>query len=135
MSKIKYFLESRKGKDLLTIIIIILVGVISFQLGRLSQNSSKELLSIDSEELGALSLKASENSLNQANNTESTDSLVFKDVNLDGRNYFGSTRGKKYYPFGCSAGKGIKEENIIYFNTKKEAEEKGYTLSGGCNNN
>ena len=44
--------------------------------------------------------------------------------------YFASSKGKKYYPVGCSAGASIK--NKIYFKTSGEAEVKGYSLSKSC---
>ncbi len=40
MEKIKQFLESDKRKDILVVIIVILVGLGSFELGRLSKNTS-----------------------------------------------------------------------------------------------
>ena len=40
---LKDFLESEKGKDILVIIIIILVGLGSFELGRLSKSDSSGL--------------------------------------------------------------------------------------------
>lgn len=39
MQKIKHFLESEKGKDIMVVIIVILVGLGSFMLGRLSNEN------------------------------------------------------------------------------------------------
>ena len=47
MEKIKQFTESDKGKDILVIVIIILVGLGSFELGRLSKNSSSSGIKIE----------------------------------------------------------------------------------------
>lgn len=137
MQKIKQFIESNTGKDILIIFIIILVGLGSFMLGRLSikeekgsniginynkdQNIKGEVLNANIEENSSINLKINEND------------YEFKEIDLTGRNYFASSRGKKYYPFGCSAGKSIKQENRIYFNTEEEAKKAGYTLSGSCN--
>jgi hypothetical protein len=40
MEKIKQFVESEKGKDIMLVIIVILVGLASFELGRLSKAQS-----------------------------------------------------------------------------------------------
>ncbi|MBI5139725.1 hypothetical protein HZA26_03910 [Candidatus Nomurabacteria bacterium] len=40
MNKIKQFIESEKGRDLLVIIIVILVSLTSFLLGRLSKGAN-----------------------------------------------------------------------------------------------
>ena len=41
MEKIKRFWESEQGKDILIVIIVILVGLGSFELGRLSKESAQ----------------------------------------------------------------------------------------------
>lgn len=122
MEKIKQFLESEKGKDILIIIIIILVGLGSFELGRLSKNSSSGLkIEYPSQESNILeSINQNQTKLAQ-NSTKSTSG-----------NFFASNRGTKYYSLGCSAGKTIKEENRIYFATSTQAESAGYQLSSAC---
>lgn len=112
MEKIKLFLKGKEGKDILTVLIIILVGVGSFWLGRLSKETVSEGLKI---EYTAPNL--------EANVTEAT----FAD-----KNFFASKRGSKYYSLGCSGGKTIKEGNRVYFETKEEAEKAGYELSNTC---
>lgn len=47
-------------------------------------------------------------------------------------NYAASKNGKKYYLNGCSGVKRIKIENLIYFNTKQEAELAGYEPAENC---
>jgi hypothetical protein len=134
MQKIKHFLQSKEGKDILIILIIIIVAFISFFLGRMSKNSPKTDLILGYSKEADLAVK----SLNNANlepNKElanALQSLSYKGPDLTGREYFASKRGKKYYPFGCSAGKSIKEENRIYFASEAEAKSKGYTISTSC---
>jgi len=122
MEKIKQFIESDKGKDILVVIIIILVGLGSFELGRLSKNSQNNGIKIEYPGQEANVIE----SLNQnSSNLENFEKSV-------SGNFFASNRGTKYYSISCSAGKTIKEENRIYFNTSTEAQNAGYELSSAC---
>lgn len=47
MEKIKSFLNSDPGKDLLIIIIVILASLASFELGRLSKDTAPKTLKIE----------------------------------------------------------------------------------------
>ena len=125
MQKIKSFLESEKGKDILVVIIVILVGLASFELGRLSKQSSGSGIKILYE--------------NQSGNVESSVDGGIENIpktllstDTSDKNFFASSKGKKYYSVGCSAGKTIKQENRVYFNSSTEAESAGYTLSSTC---
>lgn len=134
MEKIKRFLQSKEGKDLLIIAIIILVAFISFFLGRLSKNTpnSQSLIKYANQSALALNPSNTGNLEQIKGDNNSLESLSYDGPNLKSREYFASKRGKKYYPFGCSAGKSIKEENRIYFADESSAKAKGYTLSSNC---
>ncbi|MFA6324794.1 MAG: hypothetical protein WCX46_01025 [Candidatus Paceibacterota bacterium] len=130
MEKIKHFIESEKGKDILVVFIIILVGIASFELGRLSKENDSSGVKI--EYIGQ-----------EANTIEGYNNLkgaVFQDqeemyknkINSNSKNFFASSRGKKYYPVDCSAGKTIKDSNKVYFSTREEAEKAGFELSSSC---
>lgn len=120
MEKIKQFLESDKGKDILIVVIIILVGLGSFELGRLSKENDKEGLKIEYKD--------------QNNNTQVSDvGRLNSGRPASGKNFFASNKGSKYYSVSCSSGKTIKEENKVYFKTGEEAERAGYALSSACN--
>jgi len=132
VEKIKHFIQSEKGKDILIIIIVILVGLSSFQLGRLSkENTSNNGIRIEYP-LNDQNIPL-ETNLSQinSNNTPKTTQINQIKTQATG-NYFASKRGKKYYPVGCSAGNTIKQENKIYFSTSTDAEKAGYELSGSC---
>ena len=134
MEKIKHFLQSEIGKDIMIIFIILLVGVSSFFLGRSSKTTPNSDLLIkysQSPNIEAQALKSLEKG-SKTSISDTEDKYVYEGVDLTNRNYFASKRGKKYYPFGCSAGKSIKEENRIYFDGEEEAKSKGYTLSSSC---
>ena len=125
MEKIKQFVNSSNGKDVLIVIIIILVGLGSFELGRLSKSDKGSGVEIEymGQEANAISaISTNENASKTAFDTG---------VNTN-KNFFASSRGTKYYSIGCSAGNSIKQENRIYFNSNTEAERAGYELSGSC---
>ncbi|MFA5937141.1 MAG: Ada metal-binding domain-containing protein [Candidatus Paceibacterota bacterium] len=128
---IKNCIESDKGKDILVVIIIILVGLGSFELGRLSKNSPNNKAGIKIEytdqEANAVS------SLIENTPNLSVDSNILQNTQkLASGNFFASSRGSKYYSISCSAGKTIKQENRIYFASSGEAEKAGYALSSSC---
>jgi len=124
MEKIKAFVASDKGKDILTVLIVVLVGLGSFELGRLSKESDSSGIKIEYPNQEANVLGAD------------TNQVVTKSNQLGGsqvgKAYFASSRGQKYYSIGCSGGKTIKQENRIYFTTAAEAERAGYELSSTC---
>lgn len=134
MEKIKHFLQNEKGKNILIVFILIFVALISFMLGRMSKNSPNNDLIIKYGNQPGLTINALKepNLAKKTPDSTSLESLSYDGPDLKGREYFASKRGKKYYPFGCSAGKSIKEENRIYFSSESEAQAKGYTLSTSC---
>jgi len=140
MEKIKQFVESEQGKDILVVLIVILVGLGSFGLGRLSKESKNSGIKIEygdqnlTQEASVISATESSSFL-PARNASQNDAggpNTKKEQNSSGKNFFASSRGSKYYSLGCSAGKSLKQENRIYFTTKEEAERAGYELSSSC---
>jgi hypothetical protein len=136
MEKIKLFLvetlTNEKGKDILVVIILILVGLGSFELGRLSKTDTHQGIKVNYEK--SIENQA-ENAISAIDKPYTNLSKVPFDINtsLNGKSFFASKRGKKYYTLGCSAGKTIKQENRIYFETSEQAEKAGYLLSSSCN--
>ena len=128
MNKIKQFIEGERGKDVFVIIIVLLVGLASFELGRLSKASSGSGVKIEYGTESANVISATELYSNILQN----DKMSQKTKNANGKVFFASSRGSKYYSIGCSAGKNIKQENRIYFAIKEEAERAGYELSNAC---
>jgi hypothetical protein len=118
MEKIKHFIESDKGKDILIVIIIILVGLGSFGLGRLSKKPKNEGLRVEYTGETSNAIQAVQSAQNSQNSSQKA--------------FFASSKGSKYYSVGCSAGKTIKQENRVYFDTREDAEGAGYELSSSC---
>jgi len=129
MEKIKRFIESEKGKDVMIVIIVILVGLGAFELGRLSKESNSS----------GIKIEYPDQYKNQAANTISSQNSSKVDIETpvkisdpNRKSFFASNRGSKYYSIGCSGGKTIKQENRVYFTTREEAEQAGYELSSSC---
>lgn len=143
MEKIKQFfnktIQSEKGKDILIVIIVILVGLGSFELGRLSKekiSSGIKILPAMTEKYPNQENQDANKKTSQATNVISTTNNIPRavfDTSVNDKNFFASNRGSKYYTLGCSAGKTIKQENRIYFMTGEEAQIAGYALSSSCN--
>ena len=102
--------------DMAIVFIILLVGAISFGLGRISIIS-------DSKVPVTVSL-ASVNS----NDISTTN----PDLTAEEKLYVASKNGTKYHYPWCSGAQRINEENKIWFSTKDEAEKAGYTPAANC---
>ena len=131
MEKIKQFIESEKGKDILIVFIVILVGLGTFELGRLSNGGSSSGIKIDYPNHQMETQSA--NVISSTNHLEARPPSGEKTPKPStSNNFFASSKGSKYYSIGCSAGKTIKPENRIYFATQDEAQKAGYELSSSC---
>lgn len=123
LSKFIKFCKTNE-KDLIIAMVIILVGLISFGLGRLSKiRDNKPPITI--ENVGAiagqikpvLSPKTVQNELVIPN---------------QGGMLVGSKNGSKYHYPWCSGALRIKEENKIWFSSMEEAQKAGYTPASNC---
>ena len=133
MEKIKAFIESDRGKDVLTVLIVVLVGLGSFGLGRLSKGQNSP--GIEIEYPGELNVETAGQGAAAVQAIKSNSGVLQKtgiSQSAQTGNFFASNRGSKYYPVGCSAGDSLKMENRVYFETREAAESAGYTLSSSC---
>ena len=152
MQKIKHIFRekvlSEEGKNILTVIIIILSSAMSFWLGRLSvssiikdergearvvyQDSStwRPGGQVASQEAVLVPIKVSPQTIQGI--LEKKESRATASSTSEGALFFASKRGKKYYPINCRAGESIKIENRVYFKTSGEAESAGFTKSTSC---
>jgi len=94
---------------------LLLITVISFGFGRLSQRVNPEPVKI----LSPASVQVSAQTI----------SIVEEQGS---RNFVASKNGKKYYPLSCSGAGRIKEGNKVYFDTQQEAEDAGYSKAANC---
>ncbi|HEY4502652.1 MAG TPA: hypothetical protein VJH21_02365 [Candidatus Paceibacterota bacterium] len=106
--------------ELFVVLLIVLIGLMSFGLGRLSalEKGRTHVRIIDPVAQRASVLE--QNSNGSTSDTVSSGSFV------------GSKNGSKYHFPWCSGAQRIKEENKIWFSTKEEAERAGYTPAANC---
>ncbi len=131
MQKIKQWATSDIGKDISVVIIVILVGLSSFGLGRLSVATRGSGLKV----MYPPALTEVQTTSQPANVLSATKPQTVYSIvgtNNSSKKFFASSRGQKFYGINCAAGKNIKPENRIYFDTKDEAKKAGYELSNSC---
>jgi hypothetical protein len=113
-------------QEIIFIIIIILVALISFGLGRLSKiRENKTPITIEN-----ISGSISESQIGDSGkekNLEGTSSASY-----GAKLFVASKSGTKYHYPWCPGALNIKEENKIWFSSREEAEKAGYTPAGNC---
>jgi len=102
-------------KQLFLVLVIILVALLAFGIGRLSQTGNREPIRIEYDQ-----------NLSQVSGISTAS--VINSVPAGG--VFASNKGKKYYYPGCS--NTISEANKVTFPTPKDAESAGFTLASNC---
>ncbi|MEK7536951.1 MAG: hypothetical protein AAB584_00690 [Patescibacteria group bacterium] len=118
-------------KNLFLIFLIVLITLLSFQLGRISKTVSQpikiEKASIQEIFQPNANIRINTNE-GDANNIENraVERVDFRVVASKK-----STSGK-YHFLWCPGAKQIKEENKLFFNSEKEAISAGYSLAGNC---
>lgn len=112
--------------DLFMALIIILVALGSFGLGRLSK--------IEGSKVPVKFENATESqSLDIQNKTKENQQSASAIGSLkSGGELVGSKNGTKYYYSWCAGVKKISPANLIHFSSKAEAEVRGYTASATC---
>lgn len=105
--KIKPHINNAKN-DIFIVIVIVLIAIISFGLGRLSKiRENKPPITIENMQANVIK-------------TEEKGGVV------------GSKNGTKYHFPWCPGALRIKEENKVWFSNKEEAEKAGYTPASNC---
>lgn len=121
VNNIPEILRSRKTKEYILIITIVLLGVLSFGLGRLSAADSKPYPVTLCEDVN----KPEATLQNEA-------SVVTALSPQETGQYVGSKNGTVYHLPWCSGAKRIREDNKVWFTTKAEAEAAGYRPAANC---
>jgi len=130
-----------ENRDLFPAVLIVVVGVVSFGLGRLSVEPGTDVptsrLSSATDEAQASTLLVPEStaagSPKQGVEEEGKrDMLPTGTATSASGSYVASKNSNKYHLPWCSGAARITEENKIWFSSKAEAEAAGYTPAGNC---
>jgi len=116
-------------KNLFLIFLIVLISLLSFQLGRVSKTASQPI-KIEKASIQEIFQPDADIRIN-ANDTNNKEDRGAERVDFQVVVSKKSTSGK-YHFLWCSGAKQIKEENKLYFNSEGEAISAGYTLAGNC---
>lgn len=112
---------------LFTTILIVLVGIISFGLGRLSMESVAM-----SAPAGAI-VALPESFIDNSDPATSVMNMTSESPKKSETGQFVASRsGSRYHLPECPSAQQIKEENKIYFATADAAEAAGYTKAANC---
>lgn len=119
------------SKDIFVALIVVLVGLGSFALGRISalETAREGELRVIAEnaEVSTLESVAEISSASTSQHAVGAPSLP----KVEGK-YVGARSGKAYYLPWCGGVKQIREENKVWFATKEEAEARGYHPAANC---
>lgn len=124
--KIKHAGEYAVSGRGLTGLIMVLLAVGAFGLGRLSKTSI---------EGNGILLRYSDDqamAMTEVWHLEKSKKDPISPTIMGANALFGSKNGTKYYTNTCSGASRIKEENKIFFASEKEAREAGYEKSATC---
>lgn len=125
--KLKHFLVWFDDDLNVTILVVLLVGVSAFGLGRMSvssQISTENVPGID-RQLGA---EASMQTVKSAKRVTERD----LGSTITAGDFVASRNGTKYHALTCPGAKQISDKNKIYFLTEDQAMAAGYTRAANC---
>ncbi len=117
-----------KNTDVLLSVLIIVVSLTSFLLGRVSMTENITTIEQKTE---VFDIEASVGSLQILKESVQETNVATDTKNEEG-GYVASKSGTKYHLPWCGSARQIKEENKIWFKTKAEAEAQGYTPASNC---
>ncbi len=119
-------------RELFSAALIVVVGIASFGLGRLSVHEGRSLAVPEQEPSTFIRIPPGNEavvsgSLPVSNEAPATTSAVAGE-----KAYVGSKNSTKYHLPWCSGAARIAEENKVWFASKEEAEAAGYTPAANC---
>jgi hypothetical protein len=124
LEKIKAFVLQIESETYLMILIIILVGLAGFGLGKLSNAGEGKAVIIQT----GSKENTVPDSFKEPQNTASAINAVSGNLG----EIVASKNGTKYYLPGCNGVGRILDQNKVYFASEKEALDAGYTKASGC---
>lgn len=133
VGKSKQFLRNLLLGDVFLVLVILLVGIASFLLGRLSVAGQKEPVRVlqNTPETAISSVQKAPNTASAVSATVPGKGIVPRTEGGEGK-YVASKNGTAYYLPTCSGVSRIKEENKIWFDSEEAAENAGYHRAANC---
>jgi hypothetical protein len=137
LGKTKHYLSNKEAKsairgDIFIVIIMILLGLSSFGLGRLSalekKGSDVQIEAPSKEDLDLEVKPAQTSNIPKVSAIKEAITNQTTQTNTDA--VFASKTGKRYYFSWCTSQ--VKEENKVWFDTPALAEATGLTLAANC---
>ena len=125
VKKIKLWYEDNKN-DLFIAVVIFLVGMAGSGLGRLS------VLWIPKEPVVITGPEAGDNKANFKSENPVAETKEASIIGSAKGQFVASKSGTAYHLPWCPGAQKIKEENKIWFQSKEEAESRGYKPAGNC---
>lgn len=129
---VRSFVDSEEARKYYTAAVIILVGLSSFGLGRLSAiNDQQEPISIERAGDATADTKSKLAPITVNGQTDQTASVTQSGAaGGKGGKIVASINGTKYYFPWCASN--IADKNKIWFNSESEARAKGYQPAANC---
>jgi hypothetical protein len=112
--------------EYLLAMLIIVVSLISFYLGRLSVGEGRDTLASVPMKAAVIEAKTPTTQEIPSTTPPATEEKVVVET------YVASRSGTKYHLPWCPGAKQIKEENKVWFATKADAEKAGYAPASNC---
>lgn len=120
--KLKYYLQD---DALFITCLLLLIGIISFGLGRFSVLNKDSTVSWPETEPGVVFC-------NNNKDLGLIEESELNPLNFDHLNLVASKNGTKFHLLDCPGASQIKEENKIYFDSVELASAAGYTAAANC---
>lgn len=127
----------KRQMDIFLIFCIILISIISYNLGQINSLKKTPITVGESSNLKAdiyqaTGTKTSNQNIQNTKYSPTERAGNIPDTKLDTRVVVSKNSDKYHYSW-CSGAKRIKPENQIWFDNESLAQKAGYTLAGNCN--
>jgi hypothetical protein len=114
-------------------LVILLVGLLGFGVGKLSQSSTRPPVKIEYDPNIISAMSGTKDSASVINATQATTSIPIPantTTEAQSGSVYASSKGTKYYYPNCKSA--VSAANKVTFTSASLAEKAGYTLASGC---
>lgn len=130
-----HIISAKPWRRLFVPLVVILVGVLGFGVGRLTGEGQGNAIKIEYDPSLASLMNTTPSGSTQTASVSNASVLAPQSLGSPttaSQAVVASKNGTKYHFPYCPGAKQIKAENKISFNSAAEAEASGYTLAGNC---